>query len=249
MSGTLLRAVVPEWAKAAFRGLRLTWRAGRLAREAAAVEGAGQWFDLLDRCDDFRPLQVREEIVGLVARVAALRPSRICEIGPYLGGTSFLFARAAAPDATIVLLDFRMGPARRRALRRLGSPGQRIICLEGDSHDPAVRARVAACFGGKPVDFLFIDGDHSDAGVAADWRDYGSLVTHGLVAFHDIVPDHHVRFGRATTADTGGVPGFWGALKARYGASAAELVADPDQDGCGIGMISVGPDGGAPPGA
>lgn len=248
MIARLGRALLPEPVRAAFRGMRLVARAARLARAAEPLRSPEAWLDLVDRYDDFRPLQVRREIVGLLERVQALRPARVCEIGPYLGGTSLLFARAAAADATIVLLDYAMDRARRRALRRLGRRDQRVECVRGDSHDPAIRARVWAALGGA-ADFLFIDGDHSSAGVAADWRDYAPLVRPGgLVAFHDIVPDHRARYGRETTADSGGVPEFWAALKARYGAAASELVEDPGQDGCGIGIIRVG--AGAPlPGA
>jgi len=60
------------------------------------------------------------------------------------------------------------------------------------------------------------------------------------VAFHDIVPDHRARFGRETPSDSGGVPQLWSELRGRYGAAASELVADADQDGCGIGVIAVG---------
>ncbi|MGA2384872.1 MAG: class I SAM-dependent methyltransferase [Gemmatimonadales bacterium] len=241
--------VLRRAARDAIRSLRLSARAGRLMREAEGLSSFEAAFDLLWRFEDFRPLQVRSEIVGLVARVAALRPVRVCEIGPFLGGTSFLFARAAAPDATIVLLDLQMPWTRRRALRRFARLQQRVECLQGDSRDPAVRHRVASCFGGAPVDFLFIDGDHRYDGVAADWNNYVSLVRPGgLVAFHDIVPDHRARFGKDTPSDSGGVPQLWAELKGRFGPAAGELVADPDQDGCGIGMISVGATA-PPPGA
>ena len=241
--------VLRQAARDAIRSLRLPSRAGRLVREAEALSSPETSFDLLWRFEDFRPLQVRSEIMGLIARVAALRPVRICEIGPYLGGTSFLFARAAMPDATIVLLDIQMAWTRRRALRRFARLQQRVVCIRGDSRDPAIRNRVESCFGGAPVDFLFIDGDHRYDGVAADWNNYVSMVRPGgLVAFHDIVPDHRARFGRDTPSDSGGVPRFWAELKERYGPAASELVADPDQDGCGIGVISVGA-AAPPPGA
>ena len=232
--------LVPPYARNALRAVRLAHRARRLAREAEPLPAPGAWFDALWRYDDFRPLQVRSEIVGLVERVAALRPERVCEIGPYLGGTSFLFARAAAPDATIILLDAMMPWARRRALRRFARSSQRLTCLRGDSHDPAVRRRVADRFGGAGVDFLFIDGDHRYEGALADWRDYAPLVRPGgLVAFHDIVQDHRARFGRETPGDSGGVPQLWAELRARHGTAASELVENPDQDGCGIGIIRV----------
>jgi predicted O-methyltransferase YrrM len=38
----------------------------------------------------------------------------------------------------------------------------------------------------QPVDFVFIDGDHSELGLLADWRAWSPLVeTGGIVALHD----------------------------------------------------------------
>ncbi|OGU01874.1 MAG: hypothetical protein A2085_03000 [Gemmatimonadetes bacterium GWC2_71_10] len=59
----------------------------------------------------------------------------------------------------------------------------------------------------------------------------------GLIGFHDIVPDRRTRFGSDTTGDAGGVPRFWTELKQRYGAAASEIIQDPEQDGCGVGML------------
>ena len=57
----------------------------------------------------------------------------------------------------------------------------------GDSHDPAARELVLDALAGEPVDLLFIDGDHSYAGVSEDLAMYGPLVKPGgFIAFHDI---------------------------------------------------------------
>ena len=51
---------------------------------------------------------------------------------------------------------------------------------------------------GRPLDVLFIDGDHSYDGVASDFAAYGPLVRQGgLIGFHDIVaqPDTGVERG------------------------------------------------------
>ena len=45
---------------------------------------------------------------------------------------------------------------------------------------------VAAALDHQPVDFLFIDGDHSEDGLLADWRAWSPLVEpDGIVALHD----------------------------------------------------------------
>ena len=44
---------------------------------------------------------------------------------------------------------------------------------------------------GGPLDFVLIDGDHSEAGVRSDFRLIAPWVkTGGLIAFHDLMPNH-----------------------------------------------------------
>jgi hypothetical protein len=59
----------------------------------------------------------------------------------------------------------------------------------------------------------------------------------GIIALHDIVPDHRTRFGRNTGCYAGEVHRFWAELKQRH--DTVELVSDPEQDGFGIGVIHV----------
>lgn len=54
----------------------------------------------------------------------------------------------------------------------------------------------------RPVDPLFVDGDHTYVGARSDYEMYGPLVRDGgIVAFHDIVP--------GLESAVGGVPRFW----------------------------------------
>jgi predicted O-methyltransferase YrrM len=180
------------------------------------------------------PLQIRSEVAGLLDRVKALEPKVVLEIGTANGGSLLLFARTAHPQATLISIDlgpraFRHGYAvwRIPLYRRFASPGQTLHLLRADSHDPATRARVKELLGDRSVDFLFIDGDHSDAGVRADWELFHDLVRPvGLIALHDIVP-------------SGGseVHLLWNELKAHY--RHEELIADPNQRWCGIGLVHV----------
>jgi predicted O-methyltransferase YrrM len=44
-----------------------------------------------------------------------------------------------------------------------------------------------ALLGGRSIDVLFIDGDHSTEGMLQDFRDYAPLVRKGgIIAVHDI---------------------------------------------------------------
>ena len=213
------------------RRLRLARGARRLARSAGA--GDARLCDELWKFEDFRPLQIKEEIARLSEIVKALAPETACEIGAAGCGTTFLFARAAAPGALVVSLDLGLEEARRRAAALFARGGQRVVCLKADSHRAETVREVEGLLAGRPLDFLFIDGDHSYEGVALDFEMYSPLVRPGgLIAFHDIVP---VADGDERHT-VGGVPRFWRELKGRH-PSAREIVAGPGQSAFGIGLL------------
>ncbi len=89
-------------------------------------------------------------------------------------GASLHCLRAGAPEATIYGVDLDTSKLE-------GDP--RAVLLEGDSSDGDVSRRVR-----KPVHLLFIDGDHSYAGVMGDlerWAD--KVVPGGILILHDHV--------------------------------------------------------------
>jgi predicted O-methyltransferase YrrM len=185
------------------------------------------------------PNQNRTEILDLLRRLEREPPGVLCELGSAGGGTLFLLSRVARPDARLLSIDLKNGPERARRFELLVRSGQRLTCLEGDSHDPRIVARFHDWLGTDRLDFLLIDGDHSAAGVAADFETYAPAVRPGgLVALHDIVPDYRARYGVDTGADAGEVPAFWRRLKQRL-PRVVELVEHPMQDGRGIGLIEV----------
>ena len=234
-----LRDLAPGPVRLAYRYVRLQIQARRLMRAAAGAATPAQWLDVLGRFPTFLAIQKASEITALLEMMRRARPERVCEIGTALGGTSFLLARAAAPGATIILVDPAFDAAREAALRRFAGPGQRVHCLRGLSTDVRIRSRLERLLGGRPLDLLFVDGDHSYEGVSADVASYGPLVrAGGLIAFHDIVPVHSEAVAAATGAWAGGVPQLWRELRGRYGAAASEFVDDPAQDGCGIGLLA-----------
>ena len=235
-----MRDVVRKWIPAAvlhqYRSVHLARRARSLGRAAAAAESIGACCDAIDAFPEFRPYQKRSELVEFLDRAARLRPAAICEIGAASGGTLCALAHVARPSL-LVSVDIDFTAARLHALPKLGRGDQTIICIKGDSHVEPVRARLADVLRGRPLDVLFIDGDHSYDGVSADFRAYSSLVRPGgLIGFHDIVPDFNTRFGTPTAANSGGVPQFWRELKETH-EDHEELIASPGQDGYGIGLL------------
>ena len=183
------------------------------------------------------PNQVRSELRAFLILVQQLEPRAVLEIGTGRGGTLFLLARVAAPDATLVSVDIssaadlRFGGGdfrhRRPLFEAFALDAQRVHFIDGDSQAADTRAAIERKLAGREVDLLFIDGDHTEEGVRSDFELYRDLVRPGgIIAFHDIVdgePDL-----------VGGVPEFWRRIRT---ADAQELVEDPAQGGYGIGVL------------
>lgn len=218
------------------RGLRELVRQSRDGRLLEPVSP-----NLVDVRVDLAPLvasQKLEEIIPALERIGALRPRRICEIGTSAGGTLYLLTRVGAPDALVVSIDLSI-PRHTAALRsRFARPGQRLVSIAGDSHSEETAAKLERVLAGEQLDALFIDGDHSYEGVRADFERYAPLVRGGgIVALHDVNEDFRTRRGFETPSISGEVPRFWRELKERY--RTEELIADPEQDGYGIGLVYV----------
>jgi len=180
--------------------------------------------------------QKLDEILPFLDRVAALAPRAVCEVGTSGGGTLYLLTRVAAPDAVIVSVDLEIPPHLAAARARLVRGSQRLVSLAGDSQTEAMVDRVRAALGDRPLDVLFIDGDHSYEGVKRDWELYSPLVRPGgLIGLHDIQEDYATSRGTPTAAISGEVPRFWRELREAH--RTEELIADPDQDGYGIGVV------------
>lgn len=180
------------------------------------------------------PIQIREEIIGLLGRLSEQPPRSVVELGTARGGTLFLLTRVAAHDATLVSVDMRDGlfgggypRTHSPLLKSFARERQTIHLVRGDTHSPATFHRVRQAVGVSPIDLLFIDADHTYEGVRADYEMYAPLVgSGGLIAFHDIV--------EGPPEAVGGVPRFWKEIRPE---GSEEIVADWGQGGYGIGLM------------
>jgi predicted O-methyltransferase YrrM len=180
------------------------------------------------------PSQDQIEFVPFLGMAAECRPITIVEIGTEAGGTTFLLANGLTSAKTVVGVDRFVRNARR--IDALSRPGVSIAFVEASSHLSHTVAAVKARLDNRPIDLLFIDGDHSFAGALADFRAYGPHVRDGgLIVFHDIVPDERLRNGQQSLAYAGEVPILWRLLRNQY--NHKEFVADPTQEGRGIGVL------------
>jgi len=219
-----VRHTLGRW-RAAFRLIRLLRHAARVSQTpeeviAAAREGREDvWI---------WPSQVPSEIAALLEVVRAERPRRVLEIGTWRGGTLYLLTWASSADARILSLDIEdHDRVYSRLFKSFGHGGKRVVSWTADSHLESTRVAVADFFDG-PIDVLFIDGDHSAAGVRRDYELYAPLVRPGgLIAFHDIVDSAPDRVGA--------VPAFWREVRTQLD-DPTELVESWQQAGWGIGF-------------
>jgi predicted O-methyltransferase YrrM len=244
LAGRIARKALPKASADRLASTINTYRSYRklrsdlalLRKQAATRPSLDELVDLIRQHEVFGAIQQRTEILGLLRMLQQNPPRSVCEIGSASGGTLYLLSRVCAPNAILLSIDLALSQERCLIHTRFARKKQRVCCLPGDSGAPETLQRVRSILNGKPLDFLFIDGDHAYQGVKADFDNYRSLVRPGgLIAFHDIVPDFTTRYGQPTASCTGGVPVFWQEIKTQYKTS--EFIEDPEQDGFGIGLV------------
>lgn len=124
--------------------------------------------------------------------------NRLAEVGVCWGGTSKELRRVMAPTATLFLVD-PFYPTNRmtwqstdiscdysRALANVTSvQNGSAVFLRMESKD------AAKSFVEPTLDFVFIDGDHSESSVRLDWRSWQPVVKPGgVILFHDVSSPH-----------------------------------------------------------
>jgi predicted O-methyltransferase YrrM len=196
--------------------------------------------------------QLREEIRGLAEVAADHEPKNVLEIGTLRGGTFYVWCRHLDTAEHLVSLDLPGKDLKRRRddLLHEFAPSKEVDVVRGNSHDDETFEDVADALE-EPVDFLFIDGDHTYEGVKDDFEKYKNLAAEdAVVAFHDIVPhaetrkdckkrlreyddleERHVGVGHPDW----GVSKFWDELVERY--ETEEIIAHPKQFGKGVGVV------------
>lgn len=242
---TVIKQIIKSCAYSIAPKVAATWderlwlgkKTHELLERARGCESPQDYVSALRATGAMIPLQKWSELAQLLDIVAKLRPLRICEIGSAGGGTLFLFSQLSELNSLILSIDIAYTQAKRRCFPMFPRSGSRLVCIEGDSHSPATRERVVCELGGGLLDFLFIDGDHSFAGVQSDFELYAPLVRPGgIIALHDIVADSKTRMGLPSENDAGDVPVFWRQLRTQY-STWHEYIEDPNQDGYGIGVL------------
>lgn len=185
------------------------------------------------------PFQVAQEYEQLLTFAKSIKPGVIVEIGTADGGTLLGWCRIArdvvvSVDQPLNIYNWGYAPVRQRLYREMchDRPQLKLHLIFGDSHAETTKKTVQDRLGSRKADLLFIDGDHSYAGVRRDYELWRDLVRPGgYVVLHDIVP--HARKGVHKSE----VDQLWGELKKTEKCS--EIVADAAQGWAGIGIIQT----------
>lgn len=129
-------------------------------------------------------LQNHVEFQQLLDLYTVREPRRVLEVGADQGGTLWRWLTYAVDGATIVSLDDRH--LNHASYAEWTPAGVELVTITGSSHDPDILIDVAAY---RPYDFIFLDADHHDLAIRADWRHYSAMAAPGAaIAFHDIAP-------------------------------------------------------------
>jgi len=186
------------------------------------------------RFASIRAIQIREELLTLVEKVDEIDPDCVVEIGSYQGGTLYMWSRLLDAER-IVSIDLPEDELHHTGynprLFQAFSHTAEMRFVRGFSQNDETKEVVEDMLESEPIDFLFIDGDHSYEGVKADFEQYEPLVRDGgLIALHDIAYD----------SDGNGVPQFWDEITTEY--ETESIVVDNPDDWdypLGIGLVRV----------
>jgi predicted O-methyltransferase YrrM len=126
---------------------------------------------------------------------------RLAEIGVWEGGTTKMLRQAMASDGVLFAIDPFPGgragfsyqrPIAHGEVRRIRNGT--VVWLRTTGTRAASDPRIAAA----PLDFIFIDSDHTFEGLQADWEAWAPHAS-GVIALHDVVGNPEqgsVRFAR-----------------------------------------------------
>lgn len=152
--------------------------------------------------EKYKPIQNFWELYWLVDKVERTNPRIILEIGVKTGGTlgiwNFMLRNKHNP--ILIGIDLENGLKWDTRKSNVG-----IKFLTTDSRKKETVDIVRNILQNRKIDFLYIDGNHSEKVVASDYQNYSKFVRRGgIIAFHDINNVRHP-----------GVKQFWDKVRGR----------------------------------
>lgn len=160
----------------------------------------------------FRELYAFWEVVRNMAPI-----NLVLEIGLYQGGVFALLDTIIAKSATFIGIDNGINDPDisplilKAVITELQKSRPDTFLIQGDSHSRETIETFLKYSRGRPIDVLFIDGDHTYDGVKADFENYGIYIRPGgIIAFHDISTNKGPGTAGHRIVE---VPRFWNEIK------------------------------------
>ena len=123
----------------------------------------------------------------ILEKFEELKPTSFMMVGPGPLHDFKLFMNLMPEGSLAIGIDYRVYNECEE-VPDLTSP-YKLWLLPHGSDSPESEKRVDEILGGRKLDFLFIDGDHSEYFVRNDWNRYSKFVrSGGIVVFHDYNP-------------------------------------------------------------
>jgi cephalosporin hydroxylase len=122
-------------------------------------------------------------------------PTTYLEIGSRNGGSLYVAAGFLPRNSRVIAIDLPGGAWGQDdsqanlefVAQRLRDEGYQVDLIFGDSKSPVVKERLLTLLAEERLRCVFIDGDHTEAGVQSDWNTVIPLMhAKGLIALHDI---------------------------------------------------------------
>jgi len=189
---------------------------------AVPVDGNNAYEIALQACMQHGASQRPDELAGAMRLVEG--SPVVVEIGCDTGGGLFAWQQVADEVIGITLDDNSYATGGQGL--PLHQHGAKVII--GDSHDSNTLSELVEHLGGRRIDALILDGDHSITGIDADLGMYGPLVRPGgVILLHDIASEDD---------DRAQVWKVWPELQKQH--RTTEILA-PDLPRAGWGVIHV----------
>jgi len=150
-----------------------------------ASKSYGQWMQ-----------QHPDEFWDLLTVLNSIEPKVIVEIGVNHGGSTVFWDHLVGPDGVTIGIDILQGEIMSMFRPEFCdyTPVSDLHLVDGDSHKQETLTEVKRILNGRPVDFLFIDGDHSYSGCKLDYEMYEPLVQEGGIIGLDDVSEPYQPF-------------------------------------------------------
>lgn len=137
-----------------------------------------------------RAIQITDELERFLEVVKAIGAKTSLEIGTYECGTSMVLALQMGDGSLSVGVDLPESDGGTKAEHEAEAKrecGERFQLIRGRSTAYSTREAVEKALGGRKVDVLVIDAEHTEAAAMGDYNMYKDLLSDRCVtAFHDI---------------------------------------------------------------